>query len=88
MTRQPTPSEITQAVEGRAAIFPSLLWFELGGEGDFTPLWVFEHLRRLGYGPVPAGFWWRNDIPLERAERLVAFIEELDEAYPDDGEPC
>jgi hypothetical protein len=33
---------------------------------------------------VPEGFWWRNDIPRVRAERLVAFMRSLDETYPDE----
>jgi hypothetical protein len=76
-------------VDGRAAVTPSLLWSELGGGGDFPPLWLFQHLRRLGYVPMPAGFWWRSDIPAERARGLTKFIERLDEVYPDDlDEPC
>jgi hypothetical protein len=84
VTREPTLQDVTNAVEGRAAVTPSLLWRELGGSGDFAPLWLLEHLRRLGYGPVPEGFWWRNDIPRVRAERLVAFMRSLDETYPDE----
>jgi hypothetical protein len=82
--RQPTAGDVDAVVAGRAAILPILLWSELGGEGDFTPLWLFEQLRRLGYGPLPAGFWWRSDIPVEQSERLAAFARDVDEAYPDD----
>lgn len=82
--RHPTPGDVTRAAEGRAAITPSLLWAELGGEGDLAPLWLFEHLRRLGYGPVPGGFWWRQDVPAEHSVRLVDFIRKLDETYPDE----
>lgn len=84
MPRHPTPDDVTRALEGRAAVTPSLLWLELGGDGDFAPLWLFEHLRRLGYGPLPAGVWWRMDIPLERSERLAAFYRNLEEVYPDE----
>jgi hypothetical protein len=75
---------VSRAVESRAVVTPSLLWLELGGEGDFAPLWLFEQLRRLGYGPLPAGFWWRSDLPVERSQRLAALVEELDDLYPDD----
>lgn len=85
--RHPSLAEVSRAVEGRAVVTPSLLWSELGGDGDFAPLWLLEQFRRLGYGPLPAGFWWRMDIPVERSERLAAFVQELDELYQDD-EPC
>lgn len=91
MKRQPTPSDVTRAIGRRAAVIPSLLWFELGGEGDFTPLWLRGHLSKLGYRPNSdgAGFWWRDDLPRELEKRLVALFEELDDAYPDeDEEPC
>ena len=62
---------------------PSVLWMCIDGEGDFTPLWVFEHLRDLGYVPTTFGFWWLEDLPLRGAERFAAFLETLDEAYPE-----
>ena len=83
MRREPTLHDVTRRVEGRAAVTPSLLWQELGGAGDYAPLWLMHHLRRLGFVPVPAGFWWRKDLPAELCRRLVAFIDELEEAYPD-----
>lgn len=89
MTRSfPSLGDISAAVEGRAAVMPTLLWWELGGEGDFSPLWLSYQLSQLGYGPHPGGFWWRQDIPIVHAERYAAFLDELDEAYPDaDDEP-
>jgi hypothetical protein len=80
---------VIRAVEDRAAVTPSLLWREIGGRSDFPPLWLFAELRCLGYVPMPAGFWWRNDIPVEHARKLTDFISRLDEIYPDDlDEPC
>ena len=88
MKRCPTLEDVSAAVERSAAVFPSLLWRQLGGsEDDFAPLWLLEQLRRLGFGPLPAGFWWRLDIPASRAQRLSDFLTFLDEAYPEDG-PC
>jgi hypothetical protein len=88
--QQPTPAGIALAVEGRPAVTPSELWAELGGDGDFAPGWVLEELRRLGYGPHPAGFWWASDLPLEIAEPIVRAYDRIEAAYPDDGEdlPC
>lgn len=80
----PMPADVAAAVEGRAAVTPSLLWAELGGEGDFAPLWALDQLRRLGYGPLPAGFWWRSDLPAESAERLAVTFKRIEEAYPDE----
>ncbi len=84
MTRPyPTQSDVPSAVEGRAAVFPSLLWRELGGgDEDLAPLWLLDRLQRLGYRPLPAGFWWRGDIPTFRAQRLASFVRTLDSAYP------
>lgn len=81
--RQPTAEDVARAVEGRPAVTPSMLWFELGGEGDFAPLWVFEQLRRLGYGPHPGGFWWAGDLPLDLAKRMQATMDQIDAWYPD-----
>lgn len=81
----PTVGDLRVAVEGRAAIFPSLLWRGLGGgDDDLAPLWLMEQLRRLGFAPIPAGFWWRRDIPASRARRLAGFVSALDKLYPDD----
>lgn len=84
--RCPTLEDVSAGVKGRAAVFPSLLWQEIGGtEADFAPLWLLEQLRRLGFGPLPAGFWWRRDIPASRAQRLSDFVRALDTAYLEDG---
>lgn len=88
MCGYPTPADVAAALEGRAGVTPVLLWCELTGQSiddvEFTPLWVQAELRRLGYGPTPAGFWWRNDLPTEKRERMEALFQELDEAYPDE----
>ena len=85
MCAHPTPADVAAAVEGKAAVTPSELWGRLTSSyEDGAPRWVYETLRRLGYGPRPEGFWWRNDLPAEKCERLAGFYRHLDEVYPDD----
>ncbi len=82
--RRITPEMITLAASGRIAVTPSELWAELGGEGDFSPVWVRLHLLSLGYVPHPAGFLWAGDLPLECAEPIVRAYKRIDAIYPDD----
>ena len=75
---------VESAVARRGAVFPSLLWKELGGRGDFAPLSLYHELRRLGFVPMPAGFWWRASLPDALAERFGDLIRHIDELYPDE----
>lgn len=75
---------ITKAVEGLPAVHPTLLWWGLGGDERGARVWVYRHLGSLGYGRHPAGFMWRLDVPVQHANRLVAFMDHLDEVYPDE----